>query len=208
MKHNEDPRLAQLPDSIRARLDLFAGLLVRWNSRINLVASRDLPNLWSRHIADSLQLVPLIPKHVPFTDLGSGAGFPGLVIAICTGNPATLVEADTRKASFLREAARETGTDIAIVNRRIEHASLPPARVITARALAALPLLLHWAEPLLDPEGFCLFLKGRKAEDELTDAAVNWHMTIARTPSLTDPEGVILTLSHIRRIEAQQKPAV
>ena len=204
MKQLAGSMLLSLPPETKVRLDRFASLLTRWNSRINLIAARDLPNLWARHILDSVQLAPLIPPGSTITDLGSGAGFPGLIIAICTGNPVTLVEADTRKASFLREAARETATRAVIVNTRIERAAIPPAEVVTARALAPLPLLLEWAAPLLAPDGFCLFPKGRKAEDELTDAAAKWHMTIARTPSRTDPDGVILTLSHIRRIGAQQ----
>jgi 16S rRNA (guanine527-N7)-methyltransferase len=189
-----------------ARLERFTALLQRWNSRINLVAPRDLPNLWTRHIEDSLQLAPLIPPEARVTDLGSGAGFPGLILAIATNSPVTLIESDTRKASFLREAARETGAHATIVNTRIEAAIVPQAPVITARALAPLPQLLDLAVPHLQPEGFCLFLKGRKADDELTDAAAKWHMTIARTPSRTDPDGVILALSHIRRIGVHKGP--
>ncbi len=200
MKHDFQAVLDGIPKEARSRLDLFAELLARWNSRINLIGPRDLPNLWTRHISDSLQLVSHIPLGSSVTDLGSGAGFPGLIIAICTNNPVTLVEADTRKASFLREAARETGAQAIIINARIEKTVIPPAPIITARALAPLPLLLDWAAPHLQPGGTCLFLKGRKAEDELTDALARWHMTIARTPSRTDPDGVILALSHIRPI--------
>ena len=200
MKHDPDPLLQFLSPEKRVRLDRFADLLARWNSRINLIAPRDLPNLWTRHINDSLQLIPHLPPNLPITDLGSGAGFPGLILAICTDNPVTLVESDTRKASFLREAARETSTRAIIVNTRIESAAIPAAPIITARALAPLPLLLDWAVPHLQPDGICLFLKGRRAEDELTDASARWHMTIARIPSRTDPDGVILALSHIRRV--------
>ena len=123
-----------------------------------------------------MQLAALIPAGLPIIDLGSGGGFPGLILAISTGNPVTLIEADTRKAAFLREA----------------------------RALAPLQTLLGWAAPLLLPDGYCLFLKGRSVEDELTDAAARWHMTIKRTPSRTEPGGVILALSHIRRIGAHE----
>ena len=204
MKHRQDPLLGALPPETTARLEQFAAILERWNTRINLIAPRDIPNLWTRHIADSLQLLPYIPPGAEVTDLGSGGGLPGLIIAICTGNPTTLVESDTRKASFLREAARATGTTVTIVNARIENADIPKAPVVTARALAPLPLLLEWAVPLLQPDGICLFLKGRKAEHELTDAAARWHMTIARIPSRTDPDGVVLALSHIRRIGAHE----
>ena len=206
MKHDPDAAIEALPAETIARLHRFADLLARWNNRINLIAPSDLPNLWTRHIADSLQLVPLLPHGTSVIDLGSGAGFPGLIIAICTNRLVTLVESDTRKASFLREAARETAARVTIVNARIEDTVIPPAPIITARALAPLPLLLEWAVPLLRPDGTCLFLKGRKAEDELTDAAATWHMTVVRTPSRTNPDGVILALSHIRRIKAHGGP--
>ena len=206
MKHESGWDVGALSAGTRARLDRFADLLTRWNGRINLIAPRDLPNVWTRHILDSLQLAPLIPRGVPVTDLGSGGGFPGLIIAICTESPVTLVESDTRKASFLREASRETGARTTIVNARIEDAVLAPASVITARAVAPLPLLLDWAVPLLRPDGFCLFLKGRRAEDELTDAAATWHMTTARTRSRTVSVCVILALSHIRRVGAHADP--
>lgn len=202
MKHPMDPLLAALAADTKARLDRFAALLTRWNQRINLIAPGDLSNLWTRHILDSLQLIPLLPSSAPVTDLGSGGGFPGLIVAICSGNPVTLIESDIRKVSFLREAARETGTRVTIVNTRIEHADVAPAPVVTARALACLPQLLEWAAPKLQPGGICLFLKGRKADDELTEAQARWHMTVARTPSRTDPEGVILALSHIRRVNS------
>ncbi len=207
MKHEPDAALEALPAETIARLHCFADLLTRWNRRINLIAPSDLPNLWARHIADSLQLTPLLPQEVSVIDLGSGAGFPGLIIAICTNCPVTLIESDTRKASFLREAARVTAARVTIVNARIEDAVISPAPVITARALAPLPQLLEWAAPLLRPDGTCLFLKGRRAEDELTEAAATWHMTIVRTPSRTNSDGVILALSHIRRIKAHEGPS-
>ena len=123
------------------RLDVFAELLQRWNQRINLVSPRDLPHLWDRHVTDSLQLLDELPPGAPFVDLGSGGGFPGLVLAIANDSPVTLVEADQRKASFLREAARATGTTANVIARRIEQADLPPTRYLTARALAPLPRL-------------------------------------------------------------------
>ena len=200
MKQAADEALDALPTEIVLRLERFASLLARWNRRINLVSSGDLTKLWPRHICDSLQLAAHVPAAATIIDLGSGAGFPGLILAIRTGNPVTLIEADTRKAAFLREAARETGAHVTILNARIEDATPPAASIVTARALAPLPTLLHWAAPLLLPSGCCLFLKGKSVEDELTEAGTRWHMTIERTPSRTDPEGVILALSHIRRI--------
>ena len=182
------------------RLTVFAELLQRWNQRINLVSPRDLFHLWDRHIADSLQLLPELPLGAPFVDLGSGGGFPGLVLAIASSSPVTLVEADQRKASFLREAARATGTTTNVIARRIEQADLTPTRYLTARALAPLPRLLDWSARFLTADGVCLFLKGRGAEDELTAATTEWHMAVSRRRSRTDPDGVILRLSEIRRV--------
>ena len=192
--------LADVSRETSQRLTVFAGLLQRWNQRINLISPGDLPQLWSRHIADSLQLLEELPPGAPFVDLGSGGGFPGLVLAIANGSPVTLVEADQRKASFLREAARATGTTADVIARRIEQADLPPTRYLTARALAPLPRLLDWSARLLAADGVCLFLKGRSAEDELTAAAAEWHMAVSRRQSRTDPDGVILRLSEIRRV--------
>ncbi len=206
MKHAVDEAAAALAPEISLRLERFASLLARWNRRINLVSPGDLTKLWPRHICDSLQLAAHVPPGVPIIDLGSGAGFPGLILAIRTGNPVTLIEADTRKAAFLREAARETSTQVTILNARIEDATPAAACIVTARALAPLPTLLHWATPLLLPSGSCLFLKGKSVEDELTEAATRWHMTIKRIPSRTDPDGVILALSHIRRIGVHEGP--
>lgn len=189
------------------QLEVFAALLERWNRRINLISTGDLPQLWPRHIEDSLQLVPDLPPGTPFVDLGSGGGFPGLVLAIATGCHATLIEADQRKASFLREAARATGARATIVAARIEQAEVPPAGIVTARALAPLPRLLGWAERFLDEDGVCLFLKGRSVEDELTAAAAEWHMTVSRRPSRTDPDGVILRLSELRRVREPVRAA-
>ncbi len=200
MKHVAEEALAALPAQILPRLERFASLLTRWNRRINLISAGDLTKLWPRHICDSLQLATHVPADAAIIDLGSGAGFPGLILAIRTGNPVTLIEADTRKAAFLREAARETEARVTILNARIEDATPPAVPIVTARALAPLPKLLHWAAPLLLPSGSCLFLKGKSVEDELTEAGARWHMTIKRTPSRTDPDGVILALSHIRRI--------
>ena len=200
-------RFGQLPDWLARdvsretleRLTVFADLLVRWNARINLVSARDFDQLWARHIADSLQLMPDLPIGAGFIDLGSGGGFPGLVLAIVTNNPVTLIESDLRKASFLREAARATAAPATVHTGRIEVAQLPPTGIVTARALAPLPQLLAWATRFLDADGICLFLKGRGVGAELTAALAEWHMTVSQRASRTDPDGVILSLSGIRR---------
>ena len=200
MKHGLAATQGELHQVTKARLDAFTEILIRWNGRINLVAASDVDQLWDRHIADCLQLRSLIADHETITDLGSGAGFPGLILAICGCRHVTLVEADARKCSFLREAARASGAQITILNSRIEDTEIPPADVVTARALAPLARLLDWAQPLLGRDGRCLFLKGRKAKEELTAARSRWHMSVRCIPSLTDPDGVILSLSQISRV--------
>ena len=150
------------PDgATRERLERFAALLLHWNATLNLIAPADAPVLWPRHIADLLQLVPILPEGLERAiDLGSGGGFPGLVLAIATGVHFELIESDRRKASFLRSAVLETAAPATVHACRIEQADLPPARLVTARALAPLPRLLPLASRLLAPDGVCLFLKG------------------------------------------------
>jgi 16S rRNA (guanine527-N7)-methyltransferase len=182
-------------------LEQFAALLVRWNRAVNLVSARDEPALWGRHIADCLQLVPLInPVPERAIDLGSGAGFPGLVLALATGICFDLIEADQRKAAFLREAARRTGAPVRIQPIRIEAAQLPPAPLVTARALAPLPRLLSLAAPLLTPHGTCLFLKGAGVKAELTRSTAQWHMQVDCVPSRTASNACILRVSGISRV--------
>lgn len=184
-----------------AKLDSFAALLLRWNSTVNLVARADEPFLWDRHIGDSLQLAPLMqPRPGRAIDLGSGAGFPGLVLALVTGVPFDLIEADQRKAAFLREAARVTDAPVQIHPIRIEAADLPPAPLITARAVAALPRLLALAAPLLAPGGMCLFLKGANVDAELTHAATQWQMQADGIPSRTAPDARILRITGLSRV--------
>ncbi len=198
----ELPNFVPSPEVV-ARLKTFATLLATWNRRINLVSRGDLARLWERHIADSLQLVPLMPENLPgAVDLGSGAGFPGLVLAIATGVPFSLIEADHRKAAFLIEAARLTNAPVSVQTVRIEKIRLSPARLVTARALAPLPDLLALADPFLAPGGVALFPKGESAGNELTAAAAEWHMRIERFSSRTDPTASILRISEIRRVRA------
>jgi len=196
VEHSSEPK-----DVPRETLDRFTGLLLRWNRTVNLISANDEPLLWDRHIRDSLQLAPLL-VHRPdrAIDLGSGAGFPGLVLAIATGIPFDLIEADKRKAAFLREAARITGAPVQVHAVRIEAAQVAPAPLITARALAPLSRLLSLAAPLLTADGTCLFLKGASAKAELTHAATQWHMQVQSVPSRTIPDACILRISHLSRV--------
>jgi 16S rRNA (guanine527-N7)-methyltransferase len=176
-------------------------LLLRWNPAINLVARADEPILWERHVADSLQLIPLMdPRPDRAIDLGSGAGFPGLVLSLAAGVPFDLVEADQRKAAFLREAIRVTGAHAQVHAKRAEAVRLPLAPLITARAVAPLPKLLALAAPLLAPGGMCLFPKGARVESELTHAATQWQMRVDRIPSRTTPDACILRITELTRV--------
>ena len=190
------------------RLRLFSDLLFRWTSVVNLVGRGDRAAIGTRHVADSLRLIPLLPACPPSCppscppaymgaaiDLGSGAGFPGLVLAIATGRHFTLVEADQRKCAFLLEAARITAAPATIVNARIEAAALPPAALVTARALAPLPRLLELAARLLTPGGTGLFPKGAGAEAEIAAARESWTFTceVLHPPPATS--GPVLRIS-------------
>ncbi len=182
------------------RLAIFAELLDRWNRRINLISPADIEMVWQRHILDSLQLVALIASATHRgIDLGSGAGFPGLVLAIALNMPFDLIESDRRKAVFLAEAARETRAPVTIHVARIERCCLSPAMVITSRALAPLPRLLTLASPLLAPGGYCLFHKGQNAALELQALAPSWTAKVERYTSLVDPHGVVLRISEVAR---------
>ena len=182
------------------RLTIYADLLVKWQAKINLVGPETLADLWSRHMLDSAQLFPLIrPDAKRLVDLGSGAGFPGLVLGVMGAPDVHLVESDARKCAFLREAARLTGTTVTIHNKRIEQVAPLGADVVTARALAPLVKLLDWAFPHLASGGECLFLKGRGADDELTATAKEWNIALDRIVSLTDPAGLVLQLREVSR---------
>lgn len=185
------------------RLGLYRDLLLRWNARINLISGDTAAEVDQRHIADCAQLQPLLPERGPIADLGSGAGLPGLVLAILRPEREIhLIESDKRKAAFLIEASAQLKLAMVRVHAcRAENAKLPPLSAITARALAPLAALLPHAAKFLAPGGVALFPKGRTAEKELTEAAQDWHFTLERFPSATSPEATILRLSNITRVQ-------
>jgi 16S rRNA (guanine527-N7)-methyltransferase len=181
------------------RLRRFAALVEKWSAKINLVSRADIPHIRTRHIEDSLALLPHIaPGTECAIDLGSGAGFPGLVLAIATGIPFTLIESDKRKAAFLMDAARELSAPVKVLAVRIEDAKPPPSPLITARALAPLPQLLGLAWPHLAPGGICLFPKGKNWRIELTAAKALWHMEAEPLPA--EAETCILKVSNLRHV--------
>ena len=183
-----------------ARLELYVEHLARWQRAINLVGRSTLADPWRRHILDSAQLLEHLPADGRvLADLGSGAGLPGLILAIMGVPEVHLIESDRRKALFLREAARVTGcSNVTVHNERVEAVALK-ADIVTARALASLDKLLALSAHLRHETTVCLFLKGRRAADELTEAGARWTMTSTSLPSRTDPDGVILTLRDIAR---------
>ena len=181
-----------------ARLQAYEALLREWQNRINLVSASTLSDLWRRHFYDCGQLCRFIEGRHSVVDIGSGAGFPGLVISIMTGANVTLIESDNRKAVFLREAARLTGAAAQVVADRAEKVDPVAADVITARAVASVADLLALSEPWLKPGGRCLFLKGASVADELTDASRIWDIEFDQIPSLSDPSGFILHIKEFR----------
>lgn len=182
-----------------ARLETYLRLLERWQNSINLVGGRSLADPWRRHFLDSAQLLPLLPGGAQsLVDLGSGAGFPGLVLGVLGVQRVHLVESDSRKCAFLREAARETGVSVEIHNARIENLTPWPVDVVVSRALAPLSRLLLLACPFLDFGAEGLFLKGKAAFEELTEAEKSWKMTVETISSQSDPNGVIFRLGDVQ----------
>ena len=186
-----------------SRLEAFAALLAKWNKAVNLVSRRDIGDLWQRHILDSAQLMNLLPPAPPgrervIADLGSGAGFPGLVLSILGAGQVHLFESDARKCAFLVEAARVTKSNATVHNMRIEDIPklLPNFRadVVTARALAPLPALIEFAALIIEKHGICLFLKGQTILSELTAATKLRNMRIEQLPSRTGRSGIILRI--------------
>jgi 16S rRNA (guanine527-N7)-methyltransferase len=191
------------------RLTVYLDLLRRWQRAINLVGAATLADPWRRHILDSAQLAARVPPGAgSLVDLGSGAGLPGMVLALLGVPGVHLIESDRRKAQFLREVARTTGAPVVIHAERIEHLAGWPADVITARALAPLPRLLTLAERFLTPATVCLFLKGGATiPQELTDATGDWHMVPEMFPSLSAPSGIVLKLRGVGRARDRQPKA-
>jgi len=193
-----------------AHLSAYAETLIRFQRTVNLVGRATLGDLWRRHFLDSAQifnLLPPMPQHLTLLDVGSGAGFPGLVLAIMAagaGRPLDLhlVDSDARKCAFLREAARVAGVAVNAHNARIEAVSPFPVHVVTARALAPVAKILELCEGFLDFEDVrptFLLLKGRTGQEELTEAANRWKMQAEIRSSITDPDAIVLIVKDVSR---------
>jgi 16S rRNA (guanine527-N7)-methyltransferase len=189
-----------------ARLDAFVALLLERQQRMNLVGASTIPNLWTRHVADSLQLLQLAPEARVWADLGSGAGFPGLVIACAladeAGTQVHLIESTRKKAEFLRDCVKAVGLPAIVHNARIEdftRSNRVAFDAVTARALAPLDRLLGYANPLLTTGAVALFPKGQDVEAELTQASKSWMIEAELVPSKTDPLGRIVSIRRVAR---------
>lgn len=193
-----------------ARLKAYVGLLEEWNSRQNLVSAASLANVWRRHAWDSAQLLTYIPKDArTLADLGSGAGFPGLVLAEMLRDrvKVTLFESTAKKCAFLEEIGGRLGLNLEIRNTRMEAAAQEAFDVVTARACAPLDKLLGYAQHFTGPKTVCLFLKGQNVGSELTEARKSWKVTLQQHPSLTDPSGSILEIRELAHVGGRSQAA-
>lgn len=182
------------------RFEAYQAILIKWALRINLVGASTLSAFWDRHILDSAQILPFAhPKARTWVDFGSGAGFPGLVLAAMLhdrpDNKVTLIEASTKRCGFLREAARAMQVHVEIVNDKLENVAARPVDVITARAFTALDRLLSYAEPWQGPHTQSLFPKGEEVSAELAQASTNWLFKSTIHPSVSDVRGCIVEIT-------------
>ncbi|MFY0693158.1 MAG: 16S rRNA (guanine(527)-N(7))-methyltransferase RsmG [Paracoccaceae bacterium] len=187
-------------------LESYLDLLKKWNPKINLVGPGTLDDAWSRHIEDSAQVFSLLPKDArSLADLGSGGGFPGLVLSILAKEKlpeleVALLESDGRKCAFLTTVSARLGLKVKVRNQRIE--AVPPigADVVTARALAPLPRLLPWISRHMAPDGVALLLKGANYQDDVDEALASWAFDLQKIQSATHDQSVVLRISNLRPI--------
>ncbi len=187
------------------RLAQFAQLVEKWTAKINLISKPSVPHIWQRHIQDSVQLYQHAPTGGHWADLGSGGGFPAIVVALLSqqdgsGATFTMVESDQRKCVFLRTALRELGISGTVVNSRIEEIDPLDADVLSARALADLNTLIGFADRHLSGEGVALFPKGENWKAEDIEARANWRYSCDPIPSQTNPSAAILRIKEITHV--------
>lgn len=198
--------LTPVTPAVAARLDRFVALLLEWQAHTNLIAASTIPTVWTRHVADSLQLLPLAPPGAKvWVDFGAGAGFPGLVIACALadtpGARVHLIESRIKKANFLREAAAITGAPAEVHAERAEDCGgrfVGQADVVTARAVASLDVLCGYAYPLIRRGAVGLFPKGQDVEVELTEASKYWNIEADLVPSVTSADGRIVRITALQ----------
>lgn len=208
----------QLSSTQRAQLDTYVDVLGKWQPKLNLIGPKTWDDVWDRHVVDSLQCLDHLnaakpldsppdssaehPTRTAFdrgiADIGTGAGFPGIVVAIATGLPVTLVESDHRKAAFQLAVKTATGTPLSIVTKRVEALPAKPLDCLFARAFAPLPRLLEWCAPIIDAQTVLILHKGRTASEEISAAHQTHRFDVESFPSLIDSESVILRLRNVR----------
>jgi len=200
-------RLTPVSRETEERLQTFVALLLQWQQTTNLISPATIANLWTRHVADSLQLIDLAPDANVWVDFGSGGGFPGIPVAcVLAGRPGAkvhLVESNGKKAAFLREAIRATGVPVVVHHKRIEDCGDSfgdKADVVSARALAPLQILCDQAFALIGQGAIGLFPKGQDVAIELTEAAKCWRIEAERAPSHTSPDGCIVVVRNLARL--------
>jgi len=187
-----------------ARMDSYLSLLIDWNARMNLVGPSAVAEFWERHALDSAQLLAHAPEARIWADIGAGAGFPGLVLAILLkdrpGVTIHLIESMAKRCAFLRAVSVALDLPTQVHNARAESLNLSPVDVVTARACAPLPRLLEYARPLLRGKAIALFLKGKEAEAELAEARKTWRFTASLMPSVSGADGRVIRLERLARV--------
>ena len=191
-----------VPRETRERIELVLSCLDDWRTKLNLIGPSEWDHVWARHVLDSLQLLPIIPSG-PVLDLGSGAGFPGLLIAASResgpDNQVTLVESVAKKCAFLNAAISAANLNARVLNARAESIEPFPVGSVTARALAPLPKLLAYVQPWLSNGAIGVFPKGKSWQEELPEAKKTWTFASQTIPSHTSDDGVILRISELKR---------
>lgn len=181
------------------KLDRYAELLEEWNQKFNLVSSSTMPHVWKRHFLDSAQLAKFIPeKTTHIADFGSGAGFPGLVLAMMSGAQVHLIESTGKKVVFLRHVIEELGLKTMVHQCRIEEIKDLKPDLVTSRALGSLSDLFKYCSRFLHPDLVCLFLKGKNVDSELTESEKNWTFRYKKTPSQSDDSGSVLIIRNLQ----------
>jgi len=205
MRHQDLLSRLNVSRETMERLEIFEQVIRKWNPKINLVSRSSLNNLWTRHIVDSIQVFRNAPESKSWVDLGSGGGFPGVIVAILAADEVpelsvTLIESDQRKSAFLRTAARECGAKVQVLNQRIEAVEPQQAEVLSARALADLNALLGFTHLHLKEGGTAMFPKGVTWKKELEEAFRHWRFDAEPITSLTEPDAVILKIRGVARV--------
>ncbi len=192
------------------KLKHYQSMLIEWQSKFNLVSSSTLDDAWNRHFLDSVQLFQYIPNQAKVLyDFGSGAGFPGMVLAIMANEKmpdlqVSLIESTTKKTLYLNAVKSETNTNVTILNDRIENLQLPKADVITSRAMASLTELLGYAYKFCKKESVCIFPKGKKYAEELSEAHKRWKFKCQIVASTQSDEGKILIITNLSKVKGEK----